>query len=282
MKKILLCLFMIVLPPLSLMALPVGNPASANMLIQGVYCPGRFDYCDSLRWTDLFSLRVGYCGDYTFDRKMKVDASNRSAHLRKTKICTNAGYIAINFFDRLDLYSTLGASFLKIESLRSAFLIEADPNALYYIDTTSSFSYTIGADAALFHLGRFVFGVDGKYFYTRPKIDAVRLEEGPPDYINARLKYTEWQISAGVSYIVPISCWIDVVPYGAFKWACAKGDFNRATETSETRTFFDIKNLRHPGYAIGVTLTGCAKWNLTIEGRFYDELAFDFNTQFRF
>jgi major outer membrane protein len=283
MNKFFLSLLAICLPPLCLSALPVGNPAGANMLIQGVYCPGRFDYCDCLRWTDLFSLRAGYYGDYVYDRKMEIDANSRSsANLHRTKICTNAGYIALNFFDRIDLYSTLGASFIEIETPQSAFLIVTDPNANYYIDTNTSFSYTVGADAALIHLGRFVLGIDGKYFYTRPKVNAVRVEEGSADYIDARLKYTEWQVSGGISYIIPISCWIDIVPYGAFKWARAKGDFDNAMDTSLTHTFFDIKNWRRYGYAIGVTLAGCAKWNLTIEGRFYDELAFDFNTQFRF
>lgn len=282
MKKILLCLFTICLFPISLPALPVGNPADANLLCQGVVCPGRFDYCDSLRWTDLFSMRAGYYGDYTYDRKMEVDENTRSAHIRKTKICTNAGYLALNFYDRIDLYAALGASLINIETPRSAFLVVDDSNRFYYINSATGFSYTLGADAAILHLGRFVLGIDGKYFYTRPKINSVRLEEDSVNYIDARLKYTEWQVAIGISYIVPISCWIDVVPYGAFKWARARGDFDNAVDTSQAHVFFDIKNERCYGYAVGLTLTGCAKWSLTVEGRFYDELAFDFNTQFRF
>ncbi len=56
-------------------ALPVGNPSDASLLYDGLIWEGHCaDMCDPcVTWCDAFSVRIGFYGDYVFNRHMQVD-----------------------------------------------------------------------------------------------------------------------------------------------------------------------------------------------------------------
>ncbi len=106
-------------------ALPVGNPSDASLLCDGLIWEGHCgDPCDPcLTMCDSWSIRVGFYGDYVFNRHMEVDhdASDHDHDIEHTEIYTNAGMIAFNVWDRFDIFATLGASTLYIDTNASAF-----------------------------------------------------------------------------------------------------------------------------------------------------------------
>ncbi|SPN73813.1 Chlamydia major outer membrane protein, MOMP [Chlamydia serpentis] len=122
----------------SLQALPVGNPSEPSLLIDGTIWEGApADPCDPCAtWCDAISLRVGFYGDYVFDRILKVDvpktismgaqptgntpanfktATDRenlayNKHLHDAEWFTNGGSVTLNIWDRFDVFCTLGAT----------------------------------------------------------------------------------------------------------------------------------------------------------------------------
>ncbi|ROT50700.1 major outer membrane porin, partial [Chlamydia trachomatis] len=61
----------------SLQALPVGNPAEPSLMIDGILWEGfGGDPCDPCTtWCDAISMRMGYYGDFVFDRVLKTDVN---------------------------------------------------------------------------------------------------------------------------------------------------------------------------------------------------------------
>ncbi len=56
-------------------ALPVGNPAEASLLTNGIFfSPGvNCNPCDPcFSWFDIWSLKLGFYGDYVFNRHLKI------------------------------------------------------------------------------------------------------------------------------------------------------------------------------------------------------------------
>lgn len=216
---------------LELEALPIGNPAESSMLIDGVLWEGvQGDPCDPcMTWCDAVSFRAGYYGDYVFDRTLKVDV-NRSIddmsispgaqgfdaatnttfstavsrgnpalgqHMHESKLFTNAAYMALNIWDRFDVFCTLGGSNGYFKANSAAFnlvgilgygvktavgtnpaaIIAADdrPNVAlnqgaieFYTDT--AFSWSIGARGALWECGCATLGAEFQYAQSKPKV----------------------------------------------------------------------------------------------------------------
>ena len=99
------------------------------------------------------------------------------------------------------------------------------------------------------------------------------------------LKYQEWQVGLQASYRINIvDCSSALIPYAGIKWAGVHVDMDEASFTYQARavTLHDLQNGRSLGYGVGITLVGCEKWDISVEGRFVDEKALHFNTQFRF
>nr|AMO26060.1 major outer membrane protein [Chlamydia pecorum] len=205
----------------SLHALPVGNPAEPSLLIDGTIWEGMSgDPCDPCAtWCDAISLRVGFYGDYVFDRVLKTDVSkmflmgtaptspnsaadsNTTAeranpaygkHMHDAEWFTNAGYIALNIWDRFDIFCTLGATSGYFKGNSSSFnligLIGISGNTLdqkypnvsisngvveLYTDTT--FSWSIGARGALWECGCATLGAEFQYAQSKPRVQELNV-----------------------------------------------------------------------------------------------------------
>lgn len=273
-------------------ALPVGNPSDASLLTDGLFWEGLCqDLCDPcFSWWDAWSFRVGFYGDYVFNRHLEVDSSDEVVDpgvIRKTTINTNAGYLALNFFDRLDVFATLGATNFGLQSneLNFALIPGFTDNGAFELASSTSFSWSIGGRATLWECGCTALGLEGQYFSTHPRVSRVSRDTLMSNYLDSPMKYHEWQVGLGISHRIQM-----FVPYVAVKWSGSKADFNNEVfvvalsggTDAFTGELVNLKNARHWGYAVGVTFVDCEKASIAVEGRFGDEKAVYVNGQIRF
>lgn len=212
----------------SLQALPVGNPAEPSLLIDGTMWEGTSgDPCDPCAtWCDAISIRAGFYGDYVFDRVLKTDttktvedmaaaptastqgtpgagttvttAASRAnvaygKHIHDAEWATNAAYLALNIWDRFDVFCTLGASSGYFKAGSDAFSVVGlfglynttvaandIPNVfltqgVVELYTDTSFSWSIGARGALWECGCATLGAEFQYAQSKPKVETLNV-----------------------------------------------------------------------------------------------------------
>lgn len=266
----------------SIYALPVGNPSEASLFLNGAWwestCCEPCDPCFS--WCDAWSIRIGFVGDYVFNRHMELK-KGAHADIDTTQIFTNAGFLALNFCDRVDIFGKLGDSKLHIRtdarSWGSNVSLESELNFETY------FSWGAGARATLWECNCFAIGIEGEYFQTNPDVNYfLNYNDGTLTYLNdADSHYSEWQVGLGISYRFA-TCYptLAMVPYAAIKWSWSKlvlDDFRFSDFT-----LGDLESEKLWGYAIGLSFTLCDMIGVTVEGRFADEKALYVTGQARF
>lgn len=295
MKKLVTTTLLCLLTGGAAYSLPVGNPSEANLFTQGLWWGGcDCDFCDPcFCWFDAWDVRVGYYGDFVFNRHLEVDheGTGRAHDIRETEINTNAGYFVLNICNVLDVFGTLGETRLRFQTNQDAWTTLSTNSDCVFL-TDSSFSWSIGARAGLFSWKCFTVGIEGQYFRTHT--DVTTFIDGVfnlYDYFNDNneASYSEWQVGLGLSYMIKTVCpELAIVPYVATKWSRAhfrsKLEFTHQTG-SETTGLFTLHNLKADklwGFATGVTFTMCDSFGVTVEGRWCDEKALYVNGQFRF
>jgi len=286
MKKIA-AVFMGLVLSASAYALPIGNPWEASIMSDGVFWEGHCaDYCDPcVNWCDAWSVRIGFYGDYVYNHHMELDRHGNRASIHETQIWTNAAYLALNLYDRFDVFGTLGTSHFEINTPKKSF--GAVNNDYATVETETDFSWSIGLRGTIWECGNFGVGGEAQYFRSCPDINYVKEENNEPRYRrDDPFKYHEWQIGFGAAYRINIaSCATALIPYMGVKWGRAWVDMNDivvVVTNGEALTFFNLRSERNFGYAFGLTLLGCNKTSVTVEARFIDEKALYVNGQFRF
>ncbi len=280
-------------------ALPVGNPAEASLICDGFIWEGHCgcDPCDPcLTWCDAFSVRAGFYGDYVFQRFLrnrKAEApSSARPQLDHSRLWTNAAYLALNFWDRFDLFATLGTTKIWLEGNLTSFspfvhAIVVD-GVHAQLETRNEFSWSVGGRITLWDCGCTSFGVEGQYLRTEPRLSRVTLGEVASIYTTAtvpyiRAQYSEWQVGLGVAHRINF-----LVPYAAVKWTGNKLKWQNnpgpAALIFGTNgiTLNDLRNKKFWGYALGLSIVDCEKGAVTAEGRFGDEIGAYVNAQIRF
>ena len=265
-------------------ALPVGNPSDASLLCDGLLWKAHCgNPCDPyLTWCDALSLRAGFWGDYVFNRHLKIDHHDTDSDIEHTRIFTNAAFIAANVWDRFDIFTTLGATNLFLDSNAFSFGAFTANGARIEIETETDFSWSLGARGTIWECGCTSLGAEAQYFSTRPnvrRVTAGAIASVYPDSI-IDAKYHEWQVGVGLSHRINM-----FVPYVAVKWSHAKLRLDNAQPGIPGLpdvTLYNLQNNKDWGYAVGVSLIDCDKASLTVEGRFGDEKAIHVNGQIRF
>lgn len=212
----------------SLQALPVGNPAEPSLMIDGILWEGfGGDPCDPCTtWCDAVSLRLGYYGDYVFDRVLKTDVNKEfgmgkapttadsgdavaaptqliyranpayGKHFQDAEMFTNAAFMALNIWDRFDVFCTLGATngYLKGNSasfnlvglfgdptqVQDVATAQTLPNvslsqAVVELYTDTAFAWSVGARAALWECGCATLGASFQYAQSKPKVEELNV-----------------------------------------------------------------------------------------------------------
>lgn len=260
----------------ALYALPVGNPSEPNMFCtraEGVCCPARL--------CEFWSLGLGYSGDYVFNRHLEVVHGKQ---VDTVKMFTNAAFLVINFYDRLDIFSRLGGTRLSLNTSFGAFN-PADAPPLFELETRTAFSYSVGAKGILYQCGRFTLGAVAEYFSTKPFIFRMYIAAGDPTYPGDQYKthYDEWQVAAGASWRYNDF----FVPYFALKYANAFWRLENGLTVPTSSNHVSLNNMqsrKNWGYAVGLTLCPllAEKMFVSVEARFPDEKALYINAQMRF
>lgn len=301
MKK-LVAMVLTVLTCGSVYALPIGNPSEPGLYLNGL-CGDAPPYCNpcdpNFCWCDIWSVRVGFYGDYVFNRHLEIDRNHlgddlRGSSIDETSLSTNAGYLALNLGGRVDIFSTLGASKLFIHTGLSSFgfTLEESFAELYF---QTRFSWSVGARAILWEYNCFTVGIEGQYFSTTPHVDSFfNYSDGALTHFNGetnnrRVKYQEWQAGVGLSYRFATNYYpiVAMVPYAGLKWSWAKLKFHHDftfldAVSGETFTLHDLKANKVCGYAIGMTFVLYDLIGVNVEGRWADEKAVSVLAQFRF
>jgi len=262
-------------------ALPLGNPWESRLMTDGLFLEGNCPhFCEPCVW----NIRVGFYGDYVWDRVMELDESDEHATVRKTQLWTNAGYVALNLWDWLDIFGTFGATQIEINT--PSRLFGSQFNTLMTIQTETDFSWSVGVRGMIWECGSLGVGAEAQYFQTRPDINFIRFLGSDNSYHNEVLKYCEWQVGIGAAYRINIaSCATAAIPYLGLRWGRARIDMDDLQEpitASIPLTLFDLRSKKDLGYAFGVTLLGCNKISVTAEARFSNEKALYVNGQFRY
>lgn len=211
----------------SLQALPVGNPAEPSLMIDGILWEGfGGDPCDPCTtWCDAVSLRLGYYGDYVFDRVLKTDVAKEfemgkapeptdqdsvtapltpiarpnpayGKHFQDAEMFTNAAFMALNIWDRFDVFCTLGATNGYLKGNSAAFNLVGlfgDPTqssqvatsknlpnvslsqAVIELYTDTAFAWSVGARAALWECGCATLGASFQYAQSKPKVEELNV-----------------------------------------------------------------------------------------------------------
>lgn len=261
-------------------SLPTGNPSDASLLCDGLIWEGHCgDPCDPcLTWLNAFSLRAGFYGDYVFNRHLEIDRNADDSDIEHTKINTNAAFIAANFWDRFDIFATLGATDLFFETNAGSF--GGATISRIEIETISDLSWSMGVRGTIWECGCTYFGVEAQYFRTHPNVRRVTISQSDTEYVDDTIaaRFHEWQVGVGIAHRINIFS-----PYIALKWSNCKVSFNDASDFGFAGvTLFDLEAKHHWGFAVGVSLVDCEKASLTVEGRFGDEKAVHVNGQLRF
>ncbi len=267
-------------------SLPVGNPSEASLLTSGVWW-GRHSDAPCFRWWNAFSLRAGFYGDYVFNRNLRVrHPITNIKKVNETKISTSAGYLALNYYDWIDLFATLGGSKLQLHTDIGSF---ASSSFIGDVVFSSHFSWSIGARSILWKWNCFKIGIEGQYFSTVPYADyLVRFDTAALDYLDISdgLPYWEYQVGMGLSYTFKTRTpTVAFIPYIAGKWSKGHFELNKINFQDDAGTTFAFKNLstnKEWGLAVGMTLSWKEMTAATVEGRWGDEKAVYVNGQFRF
>lgn len=306
----------------SLHALPVGNPAEPSLLIDGTMWEGTSgDPCDPCAtWCDAISIRAGFYGDYVFDRILKTDTTKTvedmaaaptapssvgtltqavsrenaayGKHIHDAEWATNAAYLALNIWDRFDVFCTLGAANGYFKAGSDAFsvvgLFGLDQTTLDTDDlpnvfltqgvvelyTDTSFSWSIGARGALWECGCATLGAEFQYAQSKPKVETLNVLCTPAQFTVHKPRGYKGQAfplpkeagtegaantkSATIQYHewqagLALSYRLNMlVPYLGVKWS---------------RASFDADNIRIAQPKLAASILNLTAWNPTFLGQ---------------
>ncbi len=114
-------------------------------------------------------------------------------NMTQSELYTNAGYLALNIWDRFDVFCTLGTTNTYIKGSSAAFNLigligeETDPggtktrpnanitNAFVELYTDTEFSWSIGARGALWECGCATLGAEFQYAQAKPQVSQLNV-----------------------------------------------------------------------------------------------------------
>lgn len=269
----------------ALFSLPVLNPANPDLLRQNTF----LCYEDS----DIWSVKLGYRGDFVFDRKMQYFSFFAPAHITKFSISTNAAMATLNLWKRADIFFYAGAIQPSINEK-----VLFPPNIPFVGGNTERVTkrfatrgvFGVGAKAILWKCnwgnpGTTYISIDGQYEKSEPmNVRLYALNDMPLTFFGRfSMQYREAQIALGLAHRFH-----NIIPYTAVKWSKVKTkdlDFYNVfigfLPTLMRHRWLET-NRRSFGYVVGVTLVDVSCMNITAEARFVDERALSVTADLRF
>jgi len=240
-KKLLFLLL-----PSALFALYLGSPAEPQMIDAGFF----------IAEDSAFSLKMGYEGDWVYNRKLKT----MKREIDRFEILMNQGVMALGFLDRIEVYGSAG-------SFNAQFHNRSHSEAHEY-DTHGSLTYGGGMRILLMQWKNTIFGVDGKGQFASPRFSWATVN-GVPFSENGKLHYREWQVGLALSHSVDI-----FTPYIGAKYTNVHATAQGLKSGVHPHGHFKMVNRDRFGLAVGCSLSSGRIFDLTLEARMIDEQAF--------
>lgn len=234
----------------ALFALYEGNPAEPQIIDQGFF----------ISQDSLFSVKVGYQGDWVLDRKLRsVDES----HGRIDQFCMrmDQGVVTLNCLDRIELYTNVG-------SMTATFWHRPHfDNQRREYQSHDRWTLGGGLRILLMQWGNTCLGVDGKLQYGAPHLKWITVN-GVSFGTGADFTYREWQVSLALSHTVDI-----FTPYIGATYSNVHVHVDGLKHTVFPNSHFKMVSRDHFGMALGCTLSSGKKVDLNFEVRLFDEQA---------
>lgn len=241
----------------------IGNPSDPCLQKKGIF----FGHLPN------FSFRIGYLGDYVYSQKFHdefpmPDCPDKPSN---AQLWTQAGTCTFNVRNRIDLYTILGGTRLKID---------------HDLFTSQQFSWGVGGKIVILHEKNIRLGIDVKYFQSKQTPSFFECDQFAYNITSPfAFNYHETQAAFGVAYRTKY-----VSPYIAASYLIAKFEPHPAVTYVRLPTF----NMEVPvtsksvtinsrfGFALGVSLIDQKKANLTLEWRAFNQTGIDLSGEIRF
>lgn len=245
----------------ALLAGPSGNTAAPMMYEDGLYWAGNSDY----------TLRVGYTGDFVFDRK--VETRTNKYKIDDFRVISNAAEITLGLFDRVDLFARLGSAHIN-----ARYFDRASTNSEITIETESDFMWALGGRAILYSWDNTHLGLSGQYSRVKPKVERMSEAGASTETPLLKLRHRDWNIALTLAHQLD-----NVTPYIGVVTGDSKSKFNQSTQTITTaQPLVDLEARNNLGFIVGASMLADKKAALNVEGRFADQnsVAVTFDVRF--
>lgn len=231
-----------------LSALYMGNPAEPEIIDTGLFIP-----CDAS-----FGLKIGYEGDFVFDRVLKSYKGSKGK-IDQFEILMNQGVLILNYIDRFEVYGTVGA-------MRNHFWYRPHvDNKRREFETDNRWTAGGGVRLLLAQWGNTGLGLDGKIQYGQPRIEWITVS-GVSSSSDGRVTYREYQGSAAVYHTMGF-----FTPYLGAKYSNVHTSVGGLSKAVYPHRHFKMSNRRKFGMAIGCSLSQGKKVDVNLEVQLIDE-----------
>jgi hypothetical protein len=213
-------------------------------------------------------VKLGYLGDITLNKSLIPSQKVKALSVESFTSQREQGVILVNFINRFEVYSSLGAMQLKIEPKISKTLLEL-------MSTGNHFTWGVGGRAVLFDYNKIALGLDMKYQSYNPHL-AYGHDNGAPVSLqkNAKLRYREWQAGLGLSY--------ETLYFSPYIGAIYNQTSMRFMHVKTQKSHLYIHSRKKFGAAVGVMISSGKAFELDLEARMINERAFSASGNFRF
>lgn len=284
----------------ALQALPAGNPADSSLYTNSFWfgdsCCDPCDPCDSFdlcgdwcdwsNWCGWFDLRLGFYGDYVFNRHLEAkgnNGTNNSGDIQTTTLFTNAGLIVLNFCDWIDAFATVGVTNFHIRTENSVWT-DVSP-VMSELGFSPTMSYSGGLRATIWQCDCFYVGAMGQYFYSSTDLDwYLAYDTGALTYFNENrsANYQEWQVAIGMAYRFENCANFAFIPYANVEVSGVNWNLRKTFTATQTQTLQSLQEKKVVGWSLGLTALLCDLIGVTVEGRWANEKAVHVNGQLSF
>lgn len=227
-----------------------GNPAEPQIIDKGFF----------IAQDSLFNFKVGYQGDWVYDRKLRAFKTARG-RIDRFEIWINQGVATLSLLDRIELYGSAGS--MKAEISHRP---HSDGKHREY-QTHDKWTAGIGMRVLLMQWKHTSLGIDGKFQYGEPPVTWGTVNGVAFRTPGGRLLYREYQVSAGFAQAVDI-----FTPYAAVTYSNVHASFEGLDDVIPHH-HFKMRSRDHFGLALGCTFSSGKKFDFNIEARVLDEQA---------
>lgn len=235
-------------------ALYFGNILEPEIIDQGMV----------LSKDNWMGLKVGYQGDFVFDRKLRTK-DGCSGRIDEFQIFLQQGLIALDFADRAQFYGTVGAA-----NLYFTHRPDSDQKRREY-QNGADFTWGVGARGVLASWGNTSLGIDAAIQYAN-MVTKWETIDGVSYSNKVNVNYMEWQGGLAVAHKIDI-----LIPYFAVKYSSVQGKVKNLPPAllippSESN-HFELRERTCVGCAIGATVSMGTIFDANVEISFIDEEA---------